>query len=126
MFKPNYKISNKILKNLNRISAAHNLIINAPLIPKWETKLRKEAMIRSAHFSTAIEGNKLTLAEVKAIFEGKIVYAKSRDQQEVINYKKVLEFISKEPELSIDTIKEINRLTLDKIDKKTARIYSRI
>jgi len=120
MYNPKYKISNKILKNLNRVSAAHNLIVNAPLIPKWEARLRKEAMIRSAHFSTSIEGNKLTLEEVKAIFEGKEVYARARDKQEVINYKRVLEFIDKEPELSIETIKEINRVNLKKIDEKNA------
>jgi len=126
MYKPRYKISNKILKNLNRISAAQNLIINAPLIPRWEAKLSKEAMIRSAHFSTSIEGNKLTLEEVKDIFEGKEVYARPRDKQEVINYKKVLEFIGKEPGLTIETIKEINRVNLEKIDKKNAGKFRKV
>ena len=121
MYKPKYQISNKVLRNLNRISAAHNLIVNAPLIPKWEAKLRKEAMIRSAHFSTSIEGNKLTLDEVKAVFEGKEVYARARDKQEVINYKKVLEFIGKEPKLTIETIKEINRINLEKLDKNKGK-----
>jgi len=118
LYTPKYGISNDILRNLNRTSAAHNLIVNAPLIPKWEARLKKEAMIRSAHFSTSIEGNKLTLDEVKAIFEGKKVYAKQRDKQEVINYKKVLEFIDKEPELTIETIKKINEITLEKMDEE--------
>ena len=126
MYKPKYRISNRILKNLNRISAAHNLIINAPLIPKWEAKLRKEAMIRSAHFSTSIEGNKLTLEEVKAIFEGKEVYARPRDKQEVLNYRKVLEFIDEEPEVTIATIKEINRINLEKIDRRNGGKFRKV
>ncbi len=126
MYSPKYKISNKILKNLNRISAAHNLIVNAPLIPKWESKLRKEAMIRSAHFSTSIEGNKLTINEVRAIFEGKEVYARPRDKQEVLNYKKVLEFINKEPEPTIETIKEIDKVNLEKIDEENGGKFRKI
>jgi Fic family protein len=126
LYNPKYRISNKILKNLNRISAAHNLIVNAPLIPKWEARLKKEAKVRSAHFSTAIEGNKLTLGEVKAIFEGKKIYAKKRDKQEVINYKKVLEFVDKEPELIIETIKKINEITLEKLDEKERGQFRKI
>ena len=97
MYKPKYKISNKLLNRLSRISAAHDLIVNASLIPKWESELRRDAVIRSAHFSARIEGNPLTLDEVRALFDGKEVFAKSRDKQEVINYGKVLEFIDKEP-----------------------------
>ncbi len=126
MYKPKYKISNRILKNLNRVSAAHNLVVNAPLIPKWEAKLRKEAMIRSVHFSTSIEGNKLTLDEVKAVFEGKEIYARLRDKQEVLNYKKVLEFIDKEPELTIETIKKINKINLEKIDEKNGGEFRKV
>jgi len=114
MLKPNYKISNKLLNYLSRISAAHNLITNALLVPKWEAKLRKDAMIKSAHFSTRIEGNSLTLDEVKDLFDGKDVYARPRDKQEVINYKKVLEFADKEQDINIETIKEINRINLKK------------
>ena len=118
MLNPKYEISNKLLNHLNRISAAHNLIVNAPLIPKWESKLLMDAAVRSAHFSTRIEGNPLTLDEVRDLFEGKEVYAKTRDKQEVMNYRKVLSFVNGEPEISIGTIKEINRITLEKIDDK--------
>jgi len=59
----------------------------------------------------------IKLEEVKAIFEGKEVYAKPRDKQEVLNYKKVLEFINKEPELSIETVNKINKINLEQIDE---------
>ncbi len=126
MYNPKYKISNKLLNYLNRISAAHNLIANAPLVPKWEAKLRKEAMIKSAHFSTRIEGNSLTLDEVRKLFEGKEVCARPRDKQEVINYKKVLEFVDKEPDINLETIKEINRINLEKIDDENGGNFRKI
>jgi len=64
-------------------------------------------MIKSAHFSTRIGGNQLTLDEVRDLFAGKDVYARPRDNQEVINYKKVLEFIDKEHDIDLKVIKEI-------------------
>ncbi len=126
MYNPKYEISNKLLNCLNRISAAHNLITNAPLIPNWEAKLRKEGMIKSAHFSTRIEGNPLTLDEVRDLFDGKDVYARPRDKQEVINYKKVLEFVDKEHDINLETIKEINRITLEKIDDENGGKFRKI
>ena len=64
MFKPNFKYTDKIVNNLTRIARAHKVIVNSQLVPKWEVSLRREALIRSAHSSTAIEGNALSLEEV--------------------------------------------------------------
>ena len=44
MFVPKYTITNKILKNIGIIEAAREIIVNAPLVPAWEAKFRKEAM----------------------------------------------------------------------------------
>lgn len=64
MFKPNFRYTYKILHNLTAITAARTIILNAPLIPKWKVSLQREALLRSAHSSTAIEGNPLTLEQV--------------------------------------------------------------
>ncbi len=61
MFKPKYTITSEILNNLVTVAGAKALIDNAYLIPKWEVALRKDALIKNAHASTAIEGNPLTL-----------------------------------------------------------------
>lgn len=118
MFEPKYTITNKILTNLNRISAAHNLIVNASLIPRWEAKLRKEALVRSVHFSTHIEGNLLTLPQVRGVLEGEDLYVRPRDKQEVINYEHVLTYIDsvKGGDITEGTLKEINRLTLEDLE----------
>lgn len=118
-FEPRFKITNTTLNNLTQISASKSFIEKAPIIPVWEAKLRKQAIIRSAHFSTAIEGNKLTLEEVESILEGKDVeYVRPRDRQEVLNYKKIIEFISTNPEVTVQTINRINKISLEKIDEK--------
>lgn len=93
MFKPNFYYTNKIVNDLTQIAAARELILNSPFIPKWEVSLRREAIIRSAHSSTAIEGNRLSLEQVSDLAEGREVMATRKDKQEVLNYLSVLENI---------------------------------
>jgi len=95
MFKPNFRYTNKIVNNLLKISTAREVIINSPLIPKWEVTLRREAIIRNTHSSTAIEGNRLSLAQVSDLAQGREVMASSKDKQEVLNYLDVLENLGK-------------------------------
>ncbi|MBU1752469.1 Fic family protein [bacterium] len=93
MFKPNFRYTNKIVRLLTRISAAREMILNSPLIPKWEVALRREAIIHSAHSSTSIEGNRLSLEQVSDLSQGREVMATRKDKQEVLNYLNVLENI---------------------------------
>jgi len=93
MFKPIFQYTNTIVKNLTLISRAQAVIANAPLIPKWQVSLRREALIQSAHSSTAIEGNPLTLDEVSELAAGREIMVNRRDKQEVINYLEALEKI---------------------------------
>jgi len=95
MFKPNFRYTNKIVTNLTSIAEARAIILNSPLIPKWEVSLRREAIIRSAHSSTAIEGNRLSLEQVSDLAQGREVMATRKDKQEVLNYLRVLENIDK-------------------------------
>jgi len=93
MFKPKFRYTNKIVKLLTRISAARETILNSPLIPKWSVTLRQEAIIHSAHSSTRIEGNKLSLEQVSELAQGREIIATRRDKQEVLNYLDVLKNI---------------------------------
>jgi Fic family protein len=79
------------VRQLTKISASREIILNSPLIPKWEVTLRREAIIRSAHSSTRIEGNRLSLDQVSDLAFGREVMATRKDKQEVLNYLKVLE-----------------------------------
>src|SRR3989339_273059 len=95
MFNPNFRYSHKIVNALTQISAAREMILNSPLIPKWEVTLRRESIIHSIHSSTSIEGNHLSLEQVSDLAQGREVTATRKDKQEVLNYLKALENIAK-------------------------------
>jgi len=95
MFKPKFNYTHNIVNNLVEITSARELILNAYLVPKWEISLRREALIKATHASTAIEGNPLTLEEVSKLAQGRKVPATRKTKQEVLNYFHVLENIEK-------------------------------
>ncbi len=113
MFKPNFTYTNKIVKNLTHIAGDRAVILNIPLIPKWDVSLRREAVLRSAHSSTAIEGNKLSYEEVSRLAEGRDVMATRKDRQEVLNYLealgKISDFANKNP-FTINDLLEIHKI----------------
>jgi Fic family protein len=123
MFKPNFKYSNKIVKLLTKISATREIILNSPLIPKWSVNLRQEAIIHSAHSSTSIEGNRLSLEQVSELARGREIMAARRDKQEVLNYLDVLKNIKNLIKTNFITEKDIlnthrliTRDTLDNLE----------
>ncbi|ODS34362.1 MAG: filamentation induced by cAMP protein Fic [Candidatus Scalindua rubra] len=120
MFKPNFHYTNKIVKNLTAISEARTIILNSPLIPKWEVSLRRDALIKSAHSSTAIEGNILSLEEVRNLAAGRDIIARRKDKQEVLNYlealEKIPEFAKKNQFLSTDLLNIHMIVTKDTLD----------
>lgn len=75
MLKPNYRITADILNNLVKTAEAKALVDNAYLVPKWEVALRREALIKNAHASTAKEGNPLSLEQVSELAMGKDIMA---------------------------------------------------
>ncbi len=93
IFQPKFKYTQRIVNNLLKITQARDVILNAKIIPKWDVSLRREALIRSAHSSTAIEGNKLTLEEVSQLALGRKITAVRKEKQEVLNYLNVLQNI---------------------------------
>ena len=95
MFEPKFNYTYKIVNNLVEITSARELILNAYLVPKWEVSLRREALIKATHASTAIEGNPLTLEEVSRLAQGRKVTATRKTKLEVLNYLHVLENIEK-------------------------------
>ena len=110
MFKPNFSFTNKIVRNLTLIAGSRAMILNAHLIPKWEVSLRREATLRSAHSSTAIEGNPLSLEEVSKLAAGRDIMVRRKDKQEVLNYLKVLEMVPDFAEKNPFTIKDFLKI----------------
>lgn len=120
MFKPNFIYTNKVVTNLTSIAEARAIILNSPLIPKWEVSLRRDALLKSAHSSTAIEGNPLSLEEVSALAAGRDIMVRRKDKQEVLNYlealEKIPEFAKRTPFTSEDFLEIHNVVTKDTLE----------
>ena len=120
MYSPKFTITNKILKNIGIIEACREVIDHAPLLPYYEKQFRQDALARTVHHGTHIEGNELNLTQAEKVLMGQEVVARDRDIQEIINYRKAMDFISelkKSEELKIDqdAIKKLHRITVQKI-----------
>ena len=120
MFKPNFHYTHKIVNNLTSIAKARAVILNAPLIPKWEVSLRREALLRSAHSSTAIEGNPLTLEQVSELAAGRDIMVRRKDKKEVLNYlealEKIPEFAERKPFKFSDLLELHKLITRDTLE----------
>jgi Fic family protein len=77
------------------IAESRTMIERAKILPKQELKLRRQALIRMTHSSTAIEGNKLNINEVEALLARRKIDAPQREIYEVQNYIKALKYIEK-------------------------------
>jgi Fic family protein len=85
---PKYTLTPAIASGLMQIEAARALVDHMPLPPAAEAELRARARVRAAHFSTFIEGNRLTLDEAQRVIanERAEVSGRERDVTEVRNY----------------------------------------
>ena len=141
MYKPNYSISNNLLKYIGRIEACKEIITNAPLVPAWEARFREEAAVRSVHHGTHLEGNEITKDQAEKLMRldvgqdeeaGKVaqeagIYARHRDVQEIINYRSVLEWIDTHAAdgrgfalFTEETLKKLHELVVDKLEPESS------
>lgn len=95
MFSPKYKLTNSIVQILTDIAESKVVIERAKILPQQEIKLRRQALVRMTHSSTAIEGNRLNINEVGALLARKKIDAPQRDIYEVQNYLRVLKYIER-------------------------------
>ncbi|HBL52331.1 MAG: hypothetical protein A3D24_04190 [Candidatus Blackburnbacteria bacterium RIFCSPHIGHO2_02_FULL_39_13] len=137
MYSPKYTITNSILKNIGTIEACKEIIQEAPLIPAYERQFQEEAMIRTVHHGTHIEGNDLSFEQAGKVIRGSFgetnaekavekvgITARERDIQEVINYRTVMEFLDKQYNtsqkndifrFSENLIKQIHKLVVNRL-----------
>lgn len=115
LWKPVYVISSAVARALMDIEAAKAVVENTPLSPAIEAELRHKARVRSTHYSTRIEGNRLTLKEAEQVIEEKKnFHGRERDVREVRNYwdalLKVEDWAAKRIEFSEDLIKRLHAI----------------
>lgn len=109
-FNPVYQITNSILKNLFQIEKIKENIKKLPLTPKVLAGLRKTTKIHTTYYSTKIEGNRLTIKEVKQVLNGKSGLKHRRDEREVKGYFRALDEIKKLSKKSVITEEDIKLL----------------
>lgn len=93
MFKPQYSITSTMLSRIAEIAEIKAAVERSRVLPLNEAQLRRQAILRMAHTSTSIEGNKLAQFEVGKVLEGKTVRASQKDILEVENYYKALKML---------------------------------
>jgi cell filamentation protein, protein adenylyltransferase len=86
-FHPKFTITAHLLTTIEEISAFREKILAATVLVPWIPTLQKDARIRNTHGSTAIEGNPLTLEQVRLLEEGQSLPTEPpRATREVLNY----------------------------------------
>lgn len=130
-YEPQFSISSDLLSLVEEIAALRERIEGASVALPWVPALQKDTRTRNGHASTAIEGNPLTLEQVRALEEGReLVASDERSQREVLNYFAGLRFIEKNAtrkKITHEHLFELHRLLADTVmDQGTAGAYRTI
>ncbi|HVY72172.1 MAG TPA: Fic family protein [Verrucomicrobiae bacterium] len=95
-FEPNFIITSRIANALMRIEAAREAVRHLPITPSVLTALRETARLYSTHYSTQIEGNRLTQEQVSRVVERHGHFpGRERDEREVLGYYAALEKVER-------------------------------
>ncbi len=85
MFKAKFRITPHLLKLIEQIAIAGALVRSSRLNVSVKAPLERDAFARSVHSSTWIEGNILSLAQVRAVVDGKDLLVENKQKAEVAN-----------------------------------------
>jgi Fic family protein len=113
-FEPRFTIRPQLLALVEQVAVLRERIQGAAVELAWIPALQKDTRARNGHASTAIEGNPLTLEQVRLVEEGRELSAvASRPQREVLNYFAGLRYVEKHAKkktLRHEDIFELHRL----------------
>ena len=110
-YQPRFIITPALLGQVEVITALRERIQSAAVQVAWIPALQKDTRARNAHSSTAIEGNPLTLEQVRAVeAQGELMPVPSRARREVLNYFAALRHVEKHAAKKRLTHEEILRL----------------
>jgi Fic family protein len=93
MFDPRFSITGTTATALMAIEADRQAIDALPLTVMMLDSLRRTARLISTHYSTQIEGNRLTASQVKRVLAGGGPFpGRERDEREVRHYHQAIEY----------------------------------
>ncbi len=125
-FTPTFQITPALTKILMDIEASRQAVSALPITVQVLESLRESARLTATHYSTQIEGNRLTQEQVSEVLQGGTFPNRERDEQEVKNYYLALEYTDQLIQdnskiVSEKHIQTINGLVMD--GKKKAMPY---
>jgi Fic family protein len=95
-YEPRFSVTPRLLALAEAIAALRERVLGAAVELSWIPALQKDTRTRNGHASTAIEGNPLTLEQVRALEEGReLAAADRRSSREVLNYFAGLRYVEK-------------------------------
>ena len=116
---PRFTISPRLLSLVEAVASLRERIQGAAVELSWIPALQKDTRSRNGHASTAIEGNPLTLEQVRLLEEGReLEAADQRAQREVLNYFAGLRYVEKNARkqaLRHEDVFELHRLLAAKV-----------
>ena len=89
-----------------------------------DIRLHRENRVRTIHSSLAIEGNSLSLSEVTAVIDGKVVAGKQTEVKEVKNAYEAYDKIMTFDPYAIGDFLKAHRLMMDGLVKESGRFRS--
>ncbi len=130
-YEPQFTISPRLLSLVEGIAALRERILGAAVELSWIPALQKDTRTRNVHASTAIEGNPLTLEQVRALEEGReLAVSDVRSSREVLNYFAGLRFVEKHAKkkaIRHEDVFELHRILANRVmDQGTAGSYRTI
>jgi Fic family protein len=130
-YQPHFTIRVPLLSLVEQIAVLRERIQGAAVEVSWIPALQKDSRSRNVHASTAIEGNPLTLEQVRALEEGRELTASNpRSEREVLNYFAGLRFIENHAGKKIfrhDDVFALHRILAEKVmDQGEAGCYRSI
>jgi Fic family protein len=110
-YEPRFTVTAHLLTTLERIAALREKIMGATVQVPWIPALQRDARVRNTHSSTAIEGNPLTLEQVRLLEEGHALPTEpDRARREVLNGLAGLRFIERHAKKKRITHEEVLKL----------------
>jgi len=110
-YDPKFSPTQHLFKIIEQAAELKSKIQSAAIGVSWLPDMQREALARQAHGSTAIEGNPLTLPEIKTLAAGgTLPGAKPRAVQEILNYFEVLRYIGKNSSVSTIKVPQVLKL----------------
>lgn len=112
-----YNFTPSIVRNLQTIERAREGLRHIVLPPALAEQLRTQALLRATHYSTRIEGNRLTLKETEQVIQqGKLFPGRERDVKEVERYYRALQQMEK-------WVESGQRISEERVRKLHAQIF---